>query len=183
MDTPEKETSDVETPTDTSTTEQSEETATSDTSEDGTQEDADTLKKRLSDKDSYIKKLELKLKAKKEKGDDTEDHDDVMTWFNLNADNLKLVGKEFKEELSFYKSHKIPVTNEIRDRALREARDRKGVRDTEEHTVTASETQGEMRKTAKITNVPESVLQHRPGMTPDQYAKYKAEFDAGKKRG
>jgi len=173
-----------------SSTEQTEETTTSDTSADGNSEDVDA--KRIADKEAYLKELDRQIKEKetlrnKAKKSEPEDQDDVITWMALNADNLKLVGKEFQEELAFYKSHKIPVTNDIRDRALRDARARKGVRnvESERQAATSSEVQGETRKTAKV-EMPETVEQlAKEGgttLTPERFAKYKAEFDARKKR-
>jgi len=175
----------------TDTTEES--TATGETSEDGTQvEDADTLKERLAEKDKHITKLEKELrdnKSKKAKSDVSEDQDDVMTWMTINTDGLKLVAKEFQEELAFYKSHKIPITNDIRDRALRDARARKGVgskssEGAERQTSTSTEVTGEIRKSQKGANeVPPEIKALYPDMTPERYLKYKAEFDAKKKRG
>lgn len=194
MDTQDSGTSTEETLTGDSSTEQTEETATSDTSEDGAHEDADTLRDRLSEKDRYIKQLEAerlegtsKKKPTKREAQ-SEDPDDVMTWMTLNGDQLKLVGKEYKEELAFYKSHGIPVTDDIRDRALRDARARKGVgskstnAETERQVSTSSESSGEMRKTAS-REVPESIKKLYPDMTPERYAKYKAEIDSKQKKG
>lgn len=176
-----------------SSTQTTDESATGETSEAGTQEDAATLLQRISDKDAHIVKLEkelLTLKPKKEtpkKREAVEDPDDVMTWMTMNTDSLKLVGKEFQEELKFYKDHGIPVTNEIRDRALRDARSRKGVgpkvnAEEQRQAQTSAPVQGEMRKTAQITEVPESVKKYYPDMTLERYLKYKPEIDARKKR-
>lgn len=130
-----------------------------------------------------------KAKESKSAKSEPEDSDDVMTWMTLNADNLKLVPKEFQEELTFYKSHKIPVTNEIRDRALRDARARKGVRNTEaeRQASTSTETQGEMRKTtSNPTEVPENIakLAKEGGteLTPERYAKYRPEIEERRKK-
>lgn len=190
METPTQGASTEEAQTGNSSTEQTDESGTTDTSTDGQQEDADTLKKRLADKDAHIVKLETELREKKPpKKGEPEDADDVMTWMTLNADNLKLVPKEFQEELTFYKSHKIPVTNEIRDRALRDARARKGVRNTEaeRQTSTSTETQGEMRKTtSNPTEVPEHIakLAKEGGteLTPERYAKYRPEIEERRKK-
>jgi hypothetical protein len=192
MDTQTTGTSTEETQTGDSSTGTIDETTTGDTSETGAHEDADTLRKQLSDKDRYIKQLESeridvspKKKAPKSEAV-TEDQDDVMAWMTLNSDSLKLVGKEWQEELSFYKSHDIKVTNEIRDRALRDANNRKGIgpkntAEADRQASTSSESTGEMRKT-NSREIPESVKAHVPKMTPEQYAKYKAEFEASKKR-
>lgn len=167
-----------------SSTEQTEETTTSDTSTDGT-EDADT--KRIVDKEEYLKELDRQIKEKEalrnkaKKSEVPEDADDVITWMTLNSDGLKLVPKEFQEELAFYKSHKIPVTNEIRDRALRDARARKGVREGERQASTATEVHGEVRKSL-ATDIPDAIKELRPNMTVEQYRAYKAEFDARKKK-
>ena len=165
-------------------TDVTDETVTDDTSKEQQTEDAGT-QKRIDDKETYLKALDKEIKEKEAKRksikSEPEDQDDVITWMALNSDDLKLVGKEFQEELAFYKSHKIPVTNSIRERALRDARTRKGVR-SQEVAVTASETQGEMRKTEVVREVPSSVLEHYPDMTPERFAKYKSEFEAKKKK-
>lgn len=148
------------------------------TSEAGTHdEDAETLRKQLSDKDRYIKQLEAernqgKKPSKREAA--TEDQDDVITWTTLNADALKMAAKEYKEELSFYKAHGIVVTNEIRERALRDAKARKGLSAGQQQQLSPEGQGGEIRKT-ETREVPESIRRLRPNMTYDEYLKLKAE--------
>lgn len=186
MDTLEKGTSDAENLSGNSAPDSTNENANGDTSKDGTQEDADTLRKRLADKDAYIKKLESERKTKSKS--EPEDDDDVNTWLIMNTDDLKLCAKEYKEELAFYKSHKIPITEEIRNRALQSAKDRKGVRPVVQanRTETTSNTTGtEFRRTTKTDEIPSSVIEaaDKAGttITPERFAKYKAEIEGEKK--
>ena len=171
----------MDTPTQETTTEQTDETATGDTS-DVTQEDADT--RRIEDKQAYLKDLDRQIKEaeanrNKTKKSEPDDEDSVMTWLTVNSDDLKLVTKEYNEELAFYKSHKIPVTNDIRDRALQSAKARKGVRgESVERQGTTSEVQGEMRKGTAVMAIPAKIAEANPKMTLDDYKKFKAEFDA-----
>lgn len=164
------------------------ENATSGTSSAGSQEDAD-LQKQLADKDRHIQKLESELRDERtgkkapKKREGTEDTDDVMTWMTLNADSLKLCGKEFKEELAFYKNHGIPVSDEIRDRALRDAKARKGVGpkvnvEADRQASTSTPVSGEMRKTGPTDDIPERVKKFRPDLTPEKYREYKKDFAA-----
>lgn len=168
----------MDTPSKEETIEPTTEIDTIDTSETA-QEDADT--KRIADKKAYLAKLDREIKEKEATRNNArpEDQDDVITWMTLNGDDLKLVAKEYQEELSFYKSHKIPVTNDIRDRALQSARNRKGVRPTVERQ--ASEVTTETRKVAKSDEIPAAIKKANPNMTQAQYLQYKAEFDAKKK--
>ena len=156
------------------------ETATSDTSE-TSQEDADA--RRIEDKKAYLKELDRQIKEaeanrnKVKKVD--EDQDDVMTWLTTNQDDLKLVTKEYNEELAFYKSHKIPVSNEIRDRALASAKSRKGVgKNASTEQVTALGGSTEMRKAATINEIPAAVKAANPKMTLERYKELKAEIEA-----
>lgn len=170
-----------------SSTEQTDENATSATSKDG-ENDADT--RRIEDKQEYLKQLDREIKEaealrnKTAKKGDSETEDDVMTWLTVNADSLKLVTKEYQEELAFYKSHKIPVTNDIRDRALRDAKTRKGVRsgNVDRTASTSTEVAGEMRKPASTGEIPDEVKKLNPKLTKEKYQKYKAEFEATAKR-
>lgn len=188
-------TQDTGTTEDTTSSTAADETTTGDTStENG--EDADLELKRIKDKKQYLKDLDREIKEAEEKRNGlkpnkksetlTEDQDDVQIWMTVNSDSLKVVGKEFQEELKFYKDHKIPVTNEIRERALRDAKARKGYgaksnAEAERQADTSTEVQGEVRKTTQVTEIPESIRKHNPTMTLEQYKKYKAEFDAKKK--
>ncbi len=173
------------------------ETVTDDTSEAGT-EDADQELKRIKDKKQYIKDLDrdikeleqkrLTLKPKSKSETVTEDQDDVMTWATINSDSLKIVGKEYKEELAFYKAHKIHITSDIRDRALRDARARKGLgsksnAEANRQAETSTEVTTEMRKSSvKTGEIPASIKAMRPDMTLEQYESYKADIEAKKQK-
>ena len=165
---------------------ETEETTTSETSEAGIHEDADY--KRAVDKKAYLADLDRQIKEKegiRNKGKKrevvTEDQDDIITWTALNADSLKMVGKEYQEELSFYKTHGITVTTDIRERALRDAKARKGLSDTKQQQQISSEgSAGETRKT-ETRDVPDSIKALRPDMTYEQYKAYKTELDNKKK--
>ncbi len=153
-------------------------TATSDTV---TEEDAEL--RRIADKKKYLSDLDREIKEKealRKKASEPEDDEDMITWHSVNSDDLKLVNKEYKEELQFYKTNKIPVTNDIRDRALRDAKYRKGVRPEEtERQATNTSVQGEMRKSTKTTGVPDTVKNVvSKDYTPEKHAKYEAEFRA-----
>ncbi len=75
---------------------ETEETDEVDTSEDGTQEDAALLKKRLADKDRYIKELE----SKKPKREDTRPEEiKELEWRLENKDRIKLVEEEYQQIL------------------------------------------------------------------------------------
>lgn len=81
---------------DTPAPDQSEETAASDTSEDGQQEDAATLRKRLADKDRYIKELEGK---KKEVPDTRSKEIKDLEWKLENKERITLVKDEYERIL------------------------------------------------------------------------------------
>lgn len=122
--------------------------------------------------------------AKKSKSSPSEDQDMVITWMSLNSDSLKMVAKEYQEELQFYKNHNIPVTNEIRDRALREAKNRKGLikaksNEAERQAATAEPTQGEHRATKPKVTLTEQ--QRELGLTEEMIAKYKDEVEPKRK--
>ncbi len=194
METPAKEASQEEAvETETPQTEQSEESVVDETLDDGG--DADPLKKVIADKDRHITKLEdenRKLKEDKPKAKiSSEDSDDVMVWMTANADDMKLVSKEFQEELKFYKDHKISITNELRDRALRDARARKGVnsKKTEEsdrQVATASAGDSELRA-GESEDIPPRVKEiltkafPKKEITKEDYKRWKAENDARRK--
>jgi hypothetical protein len=87
----------TETPV-TPSTEQPEETVSDDTSTDGKQEDAATLKKRLADKDRYIKELESR-KPKEEKPDNRSAEIKELEWKLENKERIKLVEEEYSRIL------------------------------------------------------------------------------------
>jgi hypothetical protein len=97
MDTlPTEEPATQETLAETPATEPTEETVIDDTSEDGKQEDAANLKKRLADKDRYIKELE----GKKQKGDDRSQEIKELEWKLENKDRISLVQEEYDQILA-----------------------------------------------------------------------------------
>ncbi len=171
---------------DTGTTEEqsSTETTLSDTSGNGT-EDAGQLK-RIADKEQYLRDLDREIKEKegqRKKAKTEETPDDVITWATMNSDDLKLAHSEYQEELDFYKGHKIPITNDIRDRALREAKIKKGLtkernQDGERQKATSSESGTEMRRGKPEEVVPEQLQKLSKTMTKEKYQKYKEEFKA-----
>ena len=93
MDTLTEEPDTPESDKDTQEAEESEETANGDTSEDGDQEDAAT-KKRLADKDRYIKELESKAKT-----DTRSEEIKDLEWRLANKDRIDLVKDEYDKIL------------------------------------------------------------------------------------
>lgn len=87
-----------ETVTDTPATEQTEETVTDDTSTDGTAEDAATLKKRLADKDRYIKDLEASRKSEGKSESSPKDLIE-LEWKLENKHRIELVKDEYEKIL------------------------------------------------------------------------------------
>lgn len=178
-------------------TEQSEESVVDETSEDGTQEDADPLKKAISDKDRHIGKLEDELRDERskkkptDKAEVSEDNEGANLWMITHADQLKLVAKEYQKELNFYKEHKITITNELRDRALRDARSTKGLdsKNTEgsdRQEETSSESQGETRD-VKSDEIPPKIfklIKDATGKDPtkEDYNRWKKDLEAKKKK-
>ena len=82
---------------------------------------------------------------------------------------------------------KIPVTNAIRDRALREAKGRKGLVKTDNtearrQTATSGVDTGEMRKT-RSEEIPGEILKLVPDLKKEKYLEYKAEFESRRKKG
>ena len=193
METPDKEAS-IQGADDSETleTELSEESVNDETSTDGTQEDADPLKKVISDKDRHIVKLEKELRDARagttEKGSTG---DDYVLWTAVHADELKLVDKEFLEELKFYKEHNIEVNDEIRNRALRDAKNRKGLgtkntAGADRQAATSSPTQGESRS-VHSDEIPENVaklIKKATGKEPtkEDYNRWKQDIEARKKK-
>jgi hypothetical protein len=172
---------------DTGTTEEQSSVQTDETSSaDTSTENDDASQKRISDKELYLKDLDRQIKEKealRKKSKSEETSDDVITWATMHSDDLKLVHEEYQDELEFYKSHKIPITNDIRDRALREARNKKGLTKTQNaegarQKATSSEAGTEMRKGPPSPQLPDSVKQLSKTMTPEKYQKYREEFKA-----
>lgn len=161
------------------------------TSEDGQQEDADnveSLKKQLSDKDKHIVKLESELREKNpkpaKKGKEPVDHDEVTDWKILNADDIKMAGSIYRDEVAFFKSQGIKLSVQVLERALANAKAKKGIKPNAQETQQLESTtpvQGEHRGSLKKKAVPAGVKKLVPDITPEKYAEYTRQIEEEKK--
>lgn len=190
MDTPEKGASTASADSsETSQTDTTDENANGGTSDGGTHEDADdveTLKKRNADKDAHISRLEGELQAAKAgKKPASETAEDVTDWKILNADAIRICGKEYQDEVAFLKSQGVKMTPAVLERALQNAKARKGLSkpDSTEATrqaETASPSQGEHRQTSRRKPVLTD-QQRAMGLTEDDVERYGKQIEAEKK--
>lgn len=149
-------TSEEGTEQDTPSTEKAEETTTSDTSEVGTQESAD--KKRLADKDRYIKQLEKEKKELAERQATSTDPDDVTDWKILHSEEIKACGETYLEEVKFFKEQGVTLTPKVLEKALNSAKHEKGLtKQRNDAGVTPTPDQGEERPTKPANKSSEPV--------------------------
>lgn len=169
-------------------TEQTDENADGGTSEDGQQEDADakTLKKQLSDKDRHIEKLETEnRKLKKGVGTREVPDDEITDWKILHSDEIRIVGKEYQEEINFFKEQGVKITVPVLERALGNAKARKGLTksssdETKRQQETSAPTQGEHRAGKPKRQLTEQ--QKAMGITQEMLDKYGPEVEARRKK-
>lgn len=86
---------------------------------DGERQDSDILKKRLADKDRYIKELEAKTKKPK--------NEDETLWLIENSQDLKIVKAEYQAELDELVEMGAKPTLKTKQKALKLALSNKGI--------------------------------------------------------
>ena len=164
-------------------TDTDDENANGGTSDDGEHEDADALKKRLADKDTHITNLEKENRAlktgKTKKTDETDE--DLTDWKIMNADDIKMAGKEYQDEVAFFKSQGIKVTQVVLERALTNAKAKKGLSgksddgELKRQAETSEASQGETRRSkSKLPQLTEQ--QKKLGLTPEKIAEIDAQM-------
>jgi hypothetical protein len=129
-------------------------------------------------KKDYDEKAHDAKKPKKVAAQSAAASEDDTLWVVENAADLKMAGAEYKAYRAKGYDREDALYLARRDKGLIKSKSKEAERQAD----TSQPVQGELRNAPKGSKIPANIKKLRPDMTEEQYAQYKAEIDARRKR-